>query len=1046
MVGSNWLQRVAVRMGVRVGAGGHRRRAGCPASFLEHPARVEFLEARTLLAGLPIFEADFGDGNGAPSADGFEKQSLGDLWHVSTGHRDAPGHSGPFSLYYGKNEGDNGGGTYDTGAANAGSVILSGVSVPVEGALLSFKSLVEREPTANTIGADRLKVLISTDDGVNFLDQGLDFPSSTNGLFLQFGVDLSAFAGQTIQLQFSFDTVDASNNNFEGWYIDDVLVIGNDLDDQMGEDIPVAIGSTTSGVIDTHSDVDLYSFTAQAGQSLSFDIDRPDTALDSWLRLFDAAGNEITFNDDAPGPGEVHSGESYLEHTFTADGTYYVGVSGFENKDYDVLTGLGDIDVGVMGDYTLTIKDFDPDDQISEATSLGVNGITFGEIRKFDDVDMFAVTAKAGQTLAFDVDRPVDSTIDSYLRLFDAAGNPLAQNNDAAAPGESTPTKDSFFEFTFPLSGTYYVAVSGNGNISYDPVTGENDSFGLPGSYALSVFNLSPDIGSFGADVTFTENDAPVRFAAAATVSALFNPTFDGGALTASLTSGGQAGLVLSILPGGGGANAVSVTGNEVRVNNVLIGSFTGGAAGQPLVVTLNANANPARIQALLRRFAVGSNSETLVTATHTLNVTLDDGQGHASPIVGKNVNVIGVNDPPSDLLFSSTSVAENLPAGTVVATLTPVDLDTTSGFFFLLETPAGTTDGVEFEIVGRKLRTKSSFNFEAKSSYSFVISVSDGFGGASFPVTINVTNVNEAPVLGEISGSTGYTENAAPVVIAPAATVADVDSPNFEGGKLTVSITANKQSTDVLSIKTSAALTITNGNEIRLNGVLLGTFTGGTQNVGLTITLTANATVGRTQNLLRNIAFSSTSENPSTLPRTLQFKLSDGDNATSAALTKTVNLTAVNDAPVVSGFDGSVAYVGPSAVILDNNAVVTDVDSANFSGGKLTVSLTFNTQGSDLLSIRNQGTGAGQIGVSGAEVTFGGIVIGTFTGGTNKVALVITFNASTTPAAVQALVRNLQFKNMAAAPSTLPRNVRVLLTDGDNGTSAAVNKTITFG
>ena len=91
-----------------------------------------------------------------------------------------------------------------------------------------------------------------------------------------------------------------------------------------------------------------------------------------------------------------------------------------------------------------------------------------------------------------------------------------------------------------------------------------------------------------------------------------------------------------------------------------------------------------------------------------------------------------------------------------------------------------------------------------------------------------------------------------------------------------------------------------------------------------------------------------------------------------------------------------------------------------------------------DRLEIRNEGTGAGQIGVSGANVTFGGTTIGTFTGGTGTTPLVVTLNASATPAAAQALVRNVTYRNVSENPSTATRTARFVLTDGDGGTSAA--------
>lgn len=155
------------------------------------------------------------------------------------------------------------------------------------------------------------------------------------------------------------------------------------------------------------------------------------------------------------------------------------------------------------------------------------------------------------------------------------------------------------------------------------------------------------------------------------------------------------------------------------------------------------------------------------------------------------------------------------------------------------------------------------------------------------------------------------------------------------------------------------------------------------------------------------------------------------------------------NVAPVLANLNGdSVTFVeGTGAVRLDNgsNATVTDTDSANFSGGNVTVAIISNrVSGEDVLSVRNEGSTAGLIGVSGSNITFGGAIIGTVAGGTGTSDLVITLNASATPAAVQALVRNLTYSNSnSTQPSTADRAVRVTVNDGDGGTSNSSQITV---
>jgi hypothetical protein len=55
-----------------------------------------------------------------------------------------------------------------------------------------------------------------------------------------------------------------------------------------------------------------------------------------------------------------------------------------------------------------------------------------------------------------------------------------------------------------------------------------------------------------------------------------------------------------------------------------------------------------------------------------------------------------------------------------------------------------------------------------------------------------------------------------------------------------------------------------------------------------------------------------------------------------------------------------------------------------------------------------------------------------------------VTLNAAVTPAAVQALLRNITFRSTSATPSTATRTIRVSLTDGDGGTSNLPTKTVT--
>src|SRR4051794_7576546 len=113
-----------------------------------------------------------------------------------------------------------------------------------------------------------------------------------------------------------------------------------------------------------------------------------------------------------------------------------------------------------------------------------------------------------------------------------------------------------------------------------------------------------------------------------------------------------------------------------------------------------------------------------------------------------------------------------------------------------------------------------------------------------------------------------------------------------------------------------------------------------------------------------------------------------------------------VNTVPRLTSFDPSITFfentVNTTPQLLDSSVTFTDPDN-NFNGGTLVVS---GLLAEDIVSIRNQGTAAGQIGFdSGTHaITFGGTLIGTASGGAGG-TLTVTFNGSATSPGIDALI-----------------------------------------
>jgi hypothetical protein len=156
-----------------------------------------------------------------------------------------------------------------------------------------------------------------------------------------------------------------------------------------------------------------------------------------------------------------------------------------------------------------------------------------------------------------------------------------------------------------------------------------------------------------------------------------------------------------------------------------------------------------------------------------------------------------------------------------------------------------------------------------------------------------------------------------------------------------------------------------------------------------------------------------------------------------------------LNAPPVLDLPGGSIDYVeNDPATVLDGAATVSDSDSPDFAGGTLTVRFGANGTPDDRLELRDQGPGLGNVSLSGNVVSYdfgaGPVAIGSYTGGSDgSTPLVVTFNANATATVVQAVARSVTYRNVSDGPTTAPRTVEMVVTDGDGGTSAPAFKTV---
>ena len=109
-------------------------------------------------------------------------------------------------------------------------------------------------------------------------------------------------------------------------------------------------------------------------------------------------------------------------------------------------------------------------------------------------------------------------------------------------------------------------------------------------------------------------------------------------------------------------------------------------------------------------------------------------------------VQVTDVNEAPTGLALSATTIAEGNTINAVIGTLSGVDPDAGSTLTYSLVSGSGDTDNASFNVNGADLRAAVVFDYETKSSYSVRVRVSDGTYSFERAFTISITNTNEGP------------------------------------------------------------------------------------------------------------------------------------------------------------------------------------------------------------------------------------------------------------------------------------------------------------
>jgi len=316
-----------------------------------------------------------------------------------------------------------------------------------------------------------------------------------------------------------------------------------------------------------------------------------------------------------------------------------------------------------------------------------------------------------------------------------------------------------------------------------------------------------------------------------------------------------------------------------------------------------------------------------------------------------------------------------------------------------------------------------------ANGADSFTFNVSDGTTSLAGTFNLTVSAVNDAPTMTLAATSLNtFVEGSTAIVIDGSAVISDVDlnATNYNGATLTVARNTTPNSSDVFggsgSGGTALAFTGSGSGNVLIGSTVIGTYVQASGT--LTITFGSLATQAMVNNVVTQLTYSNSSQTPPASVN-LDFTFNDkntgaqgatGGNNLTVTKTVAVNITAVNNAPTLTGLDTTSANTfneGGGAVVIDANAVIADpeLSATNYSGSTLTIARTTTPSTDDVFGV------IGTLTFSGSNVQISGVTVGTFTQSAGT--LTITFNASATATLVNNVLNQLTYSNSSQAPAS---------------------------
>ena len=399
---------------------------------------------------------------------------------------------------------------------------------------------------------------------------------------------------------------------------------------------------------------------------------------------------------------------------------------------------------------------------------------------------------------------------------------------------------------------------------------GDDDSNIVSRDINFTAVNDAPTLANIEATpVFYTEGGSAVGITGSTTVSDVDDTNIESAVV--SISSNFSADDVLNFTDQSG------ITGSYDSVNGIL---------------TLTGSASLTDYQAALQSVTYENTGDDPSDLTRTVTIQVNDGDNDSN-VVSRDINFTAVNDAPTlaSIEVVPVSYTEGGSAVGITANLSLADLDDVNiesaivsissnfstddvlnftdqsgitGSYDSVNgilTLTGSASLVDYRAALRSITYENISDDPSDLSRIVSFQINDGDVDSNIVSRdIDFTAVNDAPTLANIEVvPVSYTEGGSAVGITANLSLADLDDVNIESARISISNNFAAGEDELIFTDQSG---------------ITGSFDAATG----TLTLTGSASVADYQAALTTIAYNNTSDNPSTLTRSVSFEINDGD------------------------------------------------------------------------------------------------------------------------------------------------------------------------